>query len=110
MITAREKRLLLVLPALGALLVTYALVPYGPALDRAGLHSMAAASSLLDGEVVRMSRGEAFTLWPPLLPLLLASAKSFGLPYVQAAAGLNVASGFLLLASVGDDDLFDDKR
>jgi len=99
--TPREDLLLLALPAAGALLVACALAPYGPALDQVGLHSLAAASSLLGGDVVRTSRGEAFTIWPPLLPALLAAFKTWGVPYTRTAGVLNVASLFLLLVSTG---------
>lgn len=86
---------------LGALLLAWSLSTYGPAMGQTGLHNIAAAESLLSGEPLVTSRGELFTLWPPLMPLLFALVHQLGLHYSLTAGILNVLAYFTLLLCTG---------
>lgn len=94
--------LLLCLPALaGAGGLAWALSTYGPSMAQTGLHNVAAAESLLSGAPLETSRGELFTLWPPLMPLAFAAGARAGLEFADVALAGNVLACFVLLFGVG---------
>jgi hypothetical protein len=94
--------LVLCLPALaGALGLAWSLSTYGPSMSQTGLHNVAAAESLLSGAPLETSRGELFTLWPPLMPLVFAAGARLGFEFADVALVGNVLACFVLLFGVG---------
>lgn len=92
---------ILLLAAAGTAAVGFALAPHGVALATTAAHLFTAAEGLRAGEGLMQSRGEAFVMWPPLMPLLLAAGKSAGLSYPDAARVLGLAAHFAILACGG---------
>ncbi|MCK6444801.1 MAG: hypothetical protein L6Q99_00260 [Planctomycetes bacterium] len=87
--------------AAGTSAVAYALAPHGMALATTAAHLFTAAEGLRAGEGLMQSRGEAFVMWPPLMPCLLALGKSIGLGYPEAARVLGLAAHFAILVFAG---------
>ena len=77
--------------ALGAALVLAREVTHGPALHWDSINYLAVARNLLAGEGLLNYDGTAYTLWPPLYPLLLAAGSLGVLDPLRVAGPLNAA-------------------
>lgn len=75
--------------------------PYGAALSPAAIHHIAAARSLLAGEGFTSFDGGPHTLYPLLLPLVLAAAGRLGPDPLHLAGPLNAAFFALSVFFVG---------
>jgi hypothetical protein len=77
---------------LGALVLAYATAPFGLGISSTAFHHFTAAEGLRTGEGMTLSRGEPFTMWPPLMAVLLALGRSTGLAYPTVGLLINIAA------------------
>lgn len=76
----------------GTGLVAYTTGVWGPAVNELALHHFTAAEGLRAGTGLTLSRGEPFVMWPPLMPVMLAIARSLGLEYTTAGLLFNLVA------------------
>jgi len=85
---------------LGTALIAWSTRPFGVGLNQYALHQFCAAECLRAGEPWVMTRGEPYTIWPPLMPALLLGLRSLGLDYTTAGDWIGLAShGAILFLS-----------
>jgi hypothetical protein len=89
--------LLLVGALLGASIVAYATAVWGPGVYEQALHHFTAAEALRHGESMTLSRGQPFSIWPPLLPILLAIVRCLGFDYPTTGLILNLVAHTTIL-------------
>jgi hypothetical protein len=93
---------LLTLSILGSLLVFITTSAYGPGISSDGMEYIAAADNLLRGQGFTNFHGEAYILWPPLYPVILAGLHLLtGLDVIIAGWILNALSFGLILYLTG---------
>jgi hypothetical protein len=81
----------------GASIVAYATAVWGPGVYEQALHHFTAAEALRHGESMTLSRGQPFSIWPPLLPILLAIVRCLGCDYPTSGLLLNLLAHTTIL-------------
>lgn len=86
----------------GTGLLAWTLAPHGIGLGTTAAHLFTAAEGMRAGEGLMHSRGEPFTMWPPLMATLLAAGGELGLGYptVAFALALLAQAGLLFFGAL----------